>query len=181
MESHGILDNRQHGFRRNYSTSSAIFEVTQYLYENADLGKVIYCAFIDYSKAFDTLDHNILIGKLRNISASFQVQEWCRSYLVNRKQQVKNNSDLSDELTVYYGVPQGSILGPLFFIIYVNDLLRKFGEHDPNITLYADDTVLYIASATASEACKKLENGLSTLYTWCVKNKLTINIKRLNY
>ena len=123
LDINGLLDQRQHGFRRGHSTLSAIYDVVQHLYTQSDRGKLTYCAFIDYSKAFDTLDHEILLKKLCSFNISTHVISWCRNYLVNRKQKVKNGMAVSDESTVIYGVPQGSILGPLFFIIYVNDLL----------------------------------------------------------
>ena len=178
LETNGLLDDRQHGFRRGHSTLSAIYEVVQYLYNQADQGRITYCTFIDYSKAFDTLDHEILLKKLRLYNISDHVISWCRNYLVNRKQRVKNGNDISDEATVEYGVPQGSILGPLFFIIYVNDLLQNFSDWDPKITLYADDTVIYISSQDPIAACTSLENGLSKLSNWCAENKLSINVKK---
>ena len=178
LETNSLLDNRQHGFRKDYSTSSAIFEITQHLYTNMDKGNITYCAFIDYSKAFDTLDHNILLDKLHNLGISKHVIAWCRSYLVGRFQSVKNGNDISSELPVTCGVPQGSILVPLFFIIYVNDLLSTFGTLDPKMLLYADDTVLYVSAKTAFTACVSLDNGLSKLARWCSLNKLSINIKK---
>ena len=149
-------------------TLSAIYEVTQYLYNNMDQGRITYCAFIDYSKAFNTLDHGILIQKLRDIGISPSVTEWCHSYFSGRKQCVKDGADMSEDLIVNYGVPQGSILGLLFFILYVNDLLKLCNNHDPKITLYTDDTVIYIISASSAElACNALENGLTKLTNWC--------------
>ena len=178
LEVNGLLDSRQHGFRRGRSTLSAIYEVVQHLYDNMDQGNITYCAFIDYSKAFDTLDHAILLRKLHFLGISAHVVSWCRSYLESRQQSVKNQTDVSRELTIKYGVPQGSILGPLFFIIYVNDLLQEFGQLDPKITLYADDTVIYVSSKSPRDACKRLENGLTKLSRWCNTNKLSINVKK---
>ena len=178
LESNGVLDCRQHGFRKNYSTLSAVYDVTQHMYQNMDQRKLTYCAFIDYSKAFDTLNHTALFEKLRKIGLNQQIQDWCKCYLTGRMQQVKVGDVLSDELVVTCGVPQGSILGPLFFVLYVNDLLQLFNENDPKITLYADDTVLYVSNSDARVACDKLERGLHKLHTWCVRNKLSINIKK---
>ena len=102
----------------------------------------------------------------------------CRSYLIGRRQCVKNGNNISSELAVTCGVPQGSILGPSFFIIYVNDLLSKFGELDPKILLYADDTVLYVSANNEMAGCALLDSGLTKLSQWCFQNKLSINIKR---
>ena len=135
LESHGLLDHRQHGFRKDHSTLSAIYEVTQFLYNSMDHGKITYCAFIDYSKAFDTLDHKILLYKMSKLGISQPVLQWCKCYLSGRKQSVKNGDYISEELTVQYGVPQGSILGPLFFIIYVNDLITLFNEQDTAVPI----------------------------------------------
>ena len=143
-----ILDHRQHGFRKDHSTLSAIYDVTQHLYDNMDRGNITYCAFIDYSKAFNTLDHTILLHKLRDIGLSKPVLEWCRCYLTGRKKCVKNGSNVSDETEARYAVPQSSILGPLFVIIYVNNLLTLFKETDPKITLYADDTVINVSDVS---------------------------------
>ena len=77
-----------------------------------------------------------------------------------------------------YGVPQGSILGPLFFIIYVNDLMMKYNDNDPKVTLYADDTVLYISSDSPKDTCTRLQNGLTILSEWCNENKLSINVSK---
>ena len=81
LESNGILDHRQHGYRKDHSTLSAVYKVTQYLYNNMDCGKITYCAFIDYSKPFDTLDHDLLMQKLRTIGLSYSVIDWCISYI----------------------------------------------------------------------------------------------------
>ena len=109
------------------------------------------------------------------------VISWCQNYLNDRKQSVKINEIVSETASISYGVPQGSILGPLLYIIYVNDVFMQFSKDDPNILLYADDTVLYFAH----EQLKRLEciisNGLRTLNDWCNLNKLTINISKTKY
>ena len=119
LECNHLLDSRQHGFRKDHSTATAILELVQYMYEKLDIGDTIHCVFIDYSKAFDTLDHDILCTKLNNIGFDRQVVSWCRNYLSGRQQSVKIGDLKSPILPVSCSVPQGSIPGPLFFIIYM--------------------------------------------------------------
>ena len=181
LESHGLLDKRQHGFRKDHSTCSAIFELCQYLYNNLDKRKSISCVFIDYSKAFDTIDHNILCKKLELYRLGEGVISWCRAYLTDRQQCVKVDDHTSSCKYINYGVPQGSILGPLFFIIYVNDLLELFGGDGVQILLYADDTEIYYADDSVEVACREVENALLKICTWCEANKLTINAKKTQH
>ena len=181
LESHGLLDSRQHGFRKDHSTCSAIFELIQYLYNNLDNRKYISCVFIDYSKAFDTIDHEILCKKLRHYGLGKGVLAWCKDYLSYRQQCVKIDGKTSIAEPVSYGVPQGSILGPLFFIIYVNDLMMLFDRNNVQILLYADDTVVYFADSNANVASKTIEEALTKINNWCALNKLTINIKKTKH
>ena len=176
MECNSLLDGRQHGFRRNFSTVSAIIEVTQFLFDNIDQGNIVHCAFIDYSKAFDTLNHEILCRKLHNLGFGRQIVSWCRSYLAGREQCVKVQNENSPSQPFTCGVPQGSILGPLFFIIYVNDLLKQFYDDNLRITLYADDTVLYTAHKNSHESARRLGEGLAILSEWCIRNRLTLSL-----
>ena len=127
------MDRRQHGFRKDHSTGTAIFELIQFIYNSLDKREIVGCIYVDYSKAFDTLDHSILCKKLALYGLSAWVVDWCRNYLNNRKQQVKVNGNMSECEGVTYGVPQGSILGPLFFILYVNDVISIFKENDTRI------------------------------------------------
>ena len=181
LECEGLLDNRQHGFRKNHSTCSAIFEFVQFLYDRLDNRQYISCVFIDYSKAFDTIDHSILCKKLMYYGLSNKVISWCIDYLKDRKQCVSLEGEKSDFVTVKCGVPQGSILGPLFFIIYVNDMIKSIASKTVRITLYADDTVLYSAHEDPIVACNNILNGLHLVHKWCNKNKLTINVKKTKH
>ena len=109
LESYGLLDHRQHGFRRDNSTSSAIHTLVQDMYINNDKREIMACVFIDYSKAFDTIDHEILCKKLVYYGLGDDIILWCRNYLSHRKQSVVNGGELSDLSDVSCGVPQGSI------------------------------------------------------------------------
>ena len=181
LESHGLLDRRQHGFRKDHSTGTAIFELIQFIYNSLDKREIVGCIYVDYSKAFDTLDHSILCKKLALYGLSAGVVDWCRNYLNNRKQRVKVNDNMSECEGVTYGVPQGSILGPLFFILYVNDVISIFKENDPRIMLYADDTVIYFSHSSVQELQCQLERGMNKLFAWCNINKLTINLSKTKY
>ena len=181
LDSYGLLDCRQHGFRKNHSTSTAIFTLVQYIYEKLDDRQYVGCIYVDYSKAFDTLDHVILCKKLETFGLSKNVVNWCRNYLQSREQMVKIDKHLSEPANLTYGVPQGSILGPLFFIMYVNDVITTFDENSPNIILYADDTAIYYAHNQLEELEKQLAVGMKKLCDWCNLNKLTINFQKTKY
>ena len=181
LETYGLLDNRQHGFRRDHSTATALFELIQFIYNMLDNKEYVCCIYIDYSKAFDTLDHDILCSKLGKYGLSSSVIAWCRGYLKDRKQCVKINDIVSGAADVTYGVPQGSILGPLLFIIYVNDIFKQFCDEDPKILLYADDTVLYYAHTSLKQLENVMSAGLCKLSGWCDLNKLTINKSKTKF
>ena len=105
LESCGLLDGRQHGFRRDHSTSSAIYTLIQYIYENLDKRNYVCCVYIDYSKAFDTLDHDIFCKKLRNFGLNNTVIEWCRDYLQHRQLCVKVEDNVSELKQITYEYP----------------------------------------------------------------------------
>ena len=127
---------------------------------------------------FDTIDHQILCKKLEYYGLNNDVLYWCKDYLAHRKQCVKIDSQKSTYQGMEYGVPQGSILGPLFFIIYVNDLLSLFDGKKVQILLYADDTVVFFGGADPNVACNTVENSLCTIYDWCRSKKKTVNCKK---
>ena len=182
LDEHNLLRQNQHGFRKGKSTSSAIMEMSQVLFENYNLGLHTSCLFIDYRKAFETLDHSLLLNKLRNFGFSKSSLDWVKSYLGNRRHVVKCGDIMSREVRVEYGVPQGSILGPLYFILYVNDLLDKMSDVDAVTTImYADDTVLLTSSNSHETTIRQMQNALNILSDWCITNKLTINPKKTKH
>ena len=182
MNNNNILDNRQHGFRSSLSTSTAIFELVKKLFNNYDEGKCTSCIFVDYKKAFETLDHKIPCKKLCRYNFSPMSVKWFDSYLSNRKHIVNTSSFTSQPAEVKYGVPQGSTLGPLLFIIYVNDLLKSVQNGNfENIIMYADDTVLYATHTDPNMCIKNCQGLLDGLSTWCQENKLTINTTKTKH
>ncbi len=132
-----LLSNCQHGLRPNLSTESALLKVTDAIYRNRDNKMISLPTLCDLSKAFDSVSHSILLKKCALLNTdSF----WLDSYLNNRTQSVKLNKTLSSKVSVQFGVPQGPILGPILFNIYVNDM--KHYISDCTLVHYADDTQL---------------------------------------
>ena len=182
FEENNYFHNRQHGFRKKHSTITAVHRVLRHIYDAYDLGQSTSCIFVDYKKAFETLDHEILLQKLRKYGLTTHSLAWMNSYLANRKHTVRCNNITSKETTVSYGVPQGSILGPTLFIIYVNDLLYTLLNYPSvNIEMYADDTVIYSSDLCPVRASKVNEEIMNRLYKWCMVNKLIINFKKTKH
>ena len=135
--------------------------------------------FLDLSKAFDTVNHDILIKKLEFYGVRGLANKWFSSYLSNQRQFVSVNNISSDELTISCGVPQGSVLGPLLFLVYVNDFpnCSKLLEFN----LYADDSNLFYKSNTLLALQTDLNKELAEVYKWLCVNKLSLNIKKSNF
>ena len=167
-----VLDN-QGGFRKGFSTASSIAELTDELLTNVNKGLTSLAAFIDLRKAFDTVDHNILLQKLECYGILNVNLSWCTNYLMNRSQRTLANGSMSSAQNVKCGVPQGSILGPLFFILYVNDVYAAVKVS--KLQLYADDTVIYSAGRSSEEATRKLQPSMNQFSVWCKANKLSLN------
>ena len=138
--------------------------------------KITQSIFIDFSKAFDTIDHSILLRKLQQYFIDIPAINLIQNYLKNRKQCVIVNDKTSEFKSLSYGVPQGSVLGPQLFLIYINDMPLIFP--DTKIYQYADDTVINISANTQLEAQHLMKKDLENLEQWCNMNKLTINTKK---
>ena len=142
LNSHDLLSSKQFGFRPKYSTTTALSNFADEVLLNMEQGNLCGAVFLDLTKAFDTVDHCILLSKLSAIGVSPSSIKWFESYLSNRKQRTSCGNELSDALPVTVGVPQGSILGPLLFVVYINNLPDAVINSE--VTLYADDTVLLL-------------------------------------
>ena len=181
FECNNYLLKNQHGFRKGLSTSTAIFEYVQFLYDSYDKARSSSSVFIDYSRAFDTIDHDILCKELKLYGLDKNSLEWFRNYLNDRTQMVKVNNYLSSTKHVSMGVPQGSILGPFLFILYVNDLIAEAQNVDANMLLYADDTILYASSNSVINAMRETQMLFNKLNVWCSLNRLSLNIKKTKH
>ena len=168
-----ILNNNQHGFRNKKSTGTAIFDVLQELFQNWNTKSYSSCIFIDYSKAFDTIDHNILLEKLKIYGLNNTALNLLKSYLENRYQRININNITSSYSKLRCGIPQGSILGPLLFIIYTNDIFLEL-DNNEKMYMYADDTLLINTGASEVSAIQRSQNCFDKVIAWCKLNKLPI-------
>ena len=178
-----LLYDSQYGFRKLHSTELAALEFTDKVMLNVDQGKLPLAIYLDLSKAFDTIDHSILINKLKYYGVRGMSLYWFESYLTNRKQYVQFNDSVSSYSFISTGVPQGSILGPLLFIIYMNDIANVTNKF--HFTLYADDTSLVepICTFTTgtngnSDTSHAINSELSLITDWLCLNKLSLNAKK---
>ena len=184
LKENKLLYISQYGFRGDHSTELASLELIDRVHADLDNKKCPVAVFMDLSKAFDTLDHDILLHKLDRYGIKDRELSWFRSYLIGRKQFVDIDGTHSGLLDIKTGVPQGSILGPLLFLIYMNDIpncskLFKF-------ILYADDTSLLNSiqismSVEFKEAVDNINIELSKISDWLSVNKLSLNIKKTKF
>ena len=175
LENNHLLNNQQFGFRTGHSTTHAMISALNHL-ETQKLNKSGSTSiFIDLTKAFDTVDIDLLLTKLKKYGIQNTELRWFENYLKGRKQSCKINGHKSNVKIVKIGVPQGSILGPLLFIIYIND----FPDVNNNfISLFADDTKITISSKNKQEAETKSNLAMFNANKWFINNKLTLNLDK---
>ena len=171
LERRGLLFENQSGFRGGYSTDSCLIGLSDYIKGEISKGNMVGMVLIDLQKAFDTVDHVILKEKLSSIGVSSTA--WFESYLMGRKQCVDIGGTRSEFLPVTCGVPQGSILGPLLFLIYINDMSISL---NCRLSLYADDSALIFSHHDSDFIAGHLSTELSRCKRWLVDNRLSLHV-----
>ena len=169
----GILNKRQHAYKKYHSTTTCLFEIIETARKHIDDGNLVAIASLDLSKAFDSLAHNLILRKLNEMGLNESATTWIHSYLSNRKQTVKLGNVESEENIVESGVPQGSILGPLLFITCTNDIVEKMEEYD--ICMYADDMQIVMKGENVKELGEKLEVAIQKANKYYNENSLLCN------
>ena len=173
LSKYKLLHESQSGFRHQHSCQTALTDLIDRWLKFMDDGNLIGTIFLDLKKAFDTVDHFILCGKLHYYKISRQSVAWFKSYLSSRTQKIGIGNNISNHEPVKQGVPQRSILEPLLFILFINDLPLE--NIKCNIDMYADDTTLHCHSNRKSEIERSLNEDLNTINKWCILNNMLIN------
>ena len=179
LETHKILICNQFGFRRSHSSYMALMVMINEITRALENGEHVVGIFLDFSKAFDTVNHDVLLNKLNHYGVRGNALEWFTSYLSDRRQYVTYNGCSSSTKYIKCGVPQGSILGPLLFLLYINDLQRVCNSSIP--ILFADDTNLFYKSTDKHFLEEQINKELKQVSMWLKVNKLSLNVSKTHF
>ena len=176
LVNHKFLLDQQSGFRKNHSCQTVLTKLSNYFYENMDKGKLCGLVLIDLRKAFDLVDHDLLLHKVEIYGCEEITRTWFKYYLDNRTQCVTYDGHLSSPLPVKLGVPQGSILGPLMFILYMNDVILEI--QGTEMEMYADDSTLYTSDRDVEAISVSLTTQMHPISEWINDNRMVLNINK---
>ena len=165
----------QHGFRCGRSTITQLLNYYETIMDILVEGYSVDSIYLDFSKAFDKVDHNILLAKLENLGIGGKIHAWITSFLKNRQQAVRIDGHLSEKVWVKSGVPQGSVLGPLLFLIMMLDITDTIQK--ASLSSFADDTRLWMRIKSLLDT-KVLQDDLNALYRWSVDNNMDYNSEK---
>ena len=177
LQKYHMLIDSQSGFRKYHSCETAIAKLTNDMLNAIDSGQIIGLLLIDLRKAFDLVDHEILLEKLRIYGSSDMSSSWFQSYLSHRTQCVTFNGVVSEPQSLCIGVPQGSILGPLFFILFMNDIVLEI-EDGTRFDMYADDSSQYYAGQSVDEVSNHLNEQIKPVTNWISANSMALNVEK---
>ena len=171
-----LINDRQYAYQKGKSANILLSKVSNFINENLSEGKHVIGLFIDYTKVFEMLDHDILISELDKIGVRGHVKGLIKNFLMNRKVMVEINKCKSEIKITNTGVPQGSNLGPILFLIYVNSVFKIFKNYE--IFMFADDFLIMVSDKNFNEANNTMQRNINQLIRWSHDNKLIINVNK---
>jgi hypothetical protein len=176
LTNHNFISIDQYAYLKHHSTDLCLHRLIDNILENINEGEITGMCFLDIKKCFDTIDHTILLSKLRTYGITENENSWFQSYLTNRSQIVTLKGKVSSSCNIDIGVPQGTVLGPILFLLYVNDLSNVLSKAEVNV--YADDVVIYCSDNDVPSLQHKLQGEVDNVFRWYTNNKLTLGLDK---